>query len=216
MKIAVIAAAGRAGRTAVAELLRRGHEVTAIARDLSKLPQDWPAEVTRVEDDLTDVDRLARAIQNVDAVISAVGAPHTATTIEETDALVRHSAQVIEAVRKAQVGRLIVVGGCGSLWISPGVKVVDSDKWPAQFVPVAQSHMKLLAALRSCGLNWTYVSPPMLIDLGERTGKYRTGLDDLVVDEAGKSWVSFEDYAIALVDELEHPRHERERFSVGY
>jgi putative NADH-flavin reductase len=132
------------------------------------------------------------------------------------DALVRHSAQVIEAVRKAQVGRLIVVGGCGSLWISPGVKVVDSDKWPAQFVPVAQSHMKLLAALRSCGLNWTYVSPPMLIDLGERTGKYRTGLDDLVVDEAGKSWVSFEDYAIALVDELEHPRHERERFSVGY
>lgn len=153
---------------------------------------------TELQDDLTDVDRLARAIQNADAVISAVGAPLTATTIEETDALVRNSAQVIEAVRKAQVGRLIVVGGCGSLWISPGVKVVDSDKWPVRLVPIAQSHMKLLTALQSSGLNWTYVSPPMLIDLGERTGKYRTGLDDLVVDEAGRSWISFEDYAIAL------------------
>ena len=215
MKIAVVAATGRGGSTAVAELVRRGHEVVAIARDIGKLPPDLPATVTPIQDDLSDVDRLAEALTGVDAVISAVGAPRDRLDVD-TDILVRTSAQVIEAVRKAGAPRLLVVGGCGSLWFSPGLLVVDSDYWPKNLVPIARSHMRLLESLKASGLNWTYVSPPMMIDLGERTGTYRTGKDDLVIDENGKSWMSFEDYAIALVDELEKPAHERARFSVGH
>ncbi|PAU88796.1 epimerase [Pseudomonas sp. WN033] len=214
MKIAVVAATGRGGSIAAAELVSRGHEVIAIARDLTKLPKELLAAVTPVQDDLSDVSRLANIIKGADAVISAVGAPRDKLDVD-TDILVRTSAQVIDAVRDAGVPRLLVVGGCGSLWFSPGLLVVDSEYWPKHLVPIARSHMKLLESLKTSGLNWTYVSPPMMIDLGERTGRYRIDTDNLVKDENGKSWMSFEDYAIALVDELENPAHERARFSVG-
>ncbi|EMB6253337.1 NAD(P)-dependent oxidoreductase [Serratia marcescens] len=215
MKIAVVAATGRGGSTALAELIHRGHDVVAIARDTSKLPKNLPANVTVVKDDLSDEARLAAIIRGTDAVISAVGAPRD-NADTDTDILVSTSAQVIDAVRISGVPRLLVVGGCGSLWYKDELKVVDSDVWPEFLVPIALSHMKLLTALRESSLNWTYVSPPLMIDLGERTGTYRSGSDELVVDKNGKSWISFEDYAIALVDELESPKHERERFSVGY
>ncbi|HDG1683651.1 TPA: NAD(P)H-binding protein [Kluyvera ascorbata] len=215
MKIAVVAAAGRGGSTALAELIQRGHEVVAIARDISKLPANLPSNVTIVKDDLSNVERLADIISGTDAVISAVGAPRD-NSAADTDILVSTSAQVIDAVRKAEVPRLLVVGGCGSLWYKDGLKVVDSDVWPKFLVPIALSHMKLLTLLQTSSVNWTYVSPPLMIDLGERTGAYRSGTDQLIVDENGKSWMSFEDYAIALVDELEAPKHEYARFSVGY
>lgn len=214
MKIAVVAATGRGGSTALAELIRRGHDVVAIARDTSKFPGNLPSTVTVVKDDLSDIERLAAIIRGTDAVISAVGAPRD-NAGADTDILVTTSAQVIEAVRKAGVPRLLVVGGCGSLWYKDGLKVVDSDVWPKFLVPIALSHMKLLTALKASAVNWTYISPPLMIDLGERTGHYRTGNDELVIDANGKSQISFEDYAIALVDELENPKHERARFSVG-
>jgi len=215
MKIAVVAATGRGGITALAELIRRGHDVVAIARDTSKLPDNLPANVTVIQDDLSDVARLACIIRGTDAVISAVGAPRDNLNAD-TDILVSTSAQVIEATRISDVPRLMVVGGCGSLLYRDGLKVVDSDVWPKFLIPIALSHMKLLTALRESPLNWTYVSPPLMIDLGERTGTYRSGNDELIVDKDGKSWISFEDYAIALIDELESPKHERARFSVGY
>jgi putative NADH-flavin reductase len=215
MKIALLAATGRAGKTALVELISRGHEVIAVARDLGKFPKDLPSTVTTVQDDLSDVDRIAEIIKGADAVVSAVGAPRNDPNAD-TDVLLWMSERILAAVRKAGVPRLIVVGGCGSLWFSPGLLVVDSEYWPKHLVPIARSHMKVLETLKASDINWTYVSPPMLIDLGVRTGTYRTGTDDLIKDENGKSWMAFEDYAIALVDELEKPKHERARFSVGH
>lgn len=133
-----------------------------------------------------------------------------------TDQLASVTERAIAAVRKAGVSRLIMVGGAGSLWFSPGVTVLKSGHWPEKLVPIATSHMKAFAALRASGINWTYFSPPMLIEPGVRTGQFRLGGDDVIVDEQGKSRVSFEDYAIALVDELEKPAHERARFTIGY
>ena len=220
MKVVLLAATGRAGRTILSELVSRGHEVTAVARNLDKLPEQLPAAIKRVRDDLDDEARIAEIIKGADAVLSAFGPsgsdPRYATDETYTDQLVSVTERAIAAVRKAGVSRLIVVGGCGSLYFSPGVTVLDSGHWPQQYVPIAKSHMKALSALRSCGINWTYFSPPMLITPGERTGKFRLGGDDLITDVEGNSRVSFEDYAIALVDEVEKPAHERARFTIGY
>jgi len=124
--------------------------------------------------------------------------------------------RLIAAARKAGVPRLVVVGGCGSLNLSPGVTVLDSGFWPAPYVLIAKSHVKAFAALKASDINWTYFSPPMMIQPGERTGKFRLGGDDLIKDAEGKSRVSFEDYAVALADELEKPKYVRSRFTIGY
>jgi putative NADH-flavin reductase len=220
MNIVLLAATGRAGSTILKELIDRGHHVTAVARNLAKLPEQLPETVTRVRDDLSNVDRIAEIISGADAVVSAYGPassdPRYTTDITFTDQLVSVTERLIAAVRKAGVSRLVVVGGAGSLEFSPGVKVLDSGFWPAAYVPIATSHMKAFAALKASDINWTYFSPPMLIQPGERTGKFRLGGDDLIRDNQGNSRVSFEDYAIALVDELESPSHERTRFTIGY
>lgn len=119
-------------------------------------------------------------------------------------------------MRKSGAPRLIIVGGAGSLEFSPGVTVLDSGYWPEPYIPIATSHMKAFAALRASDINWTYFSPSMLIEPGERTGKCRLGGDSLVKDEQGKNRISFEDYAVALVNELEKPAHEWSHFTVGY
>ena len=220
MNIVLLAATGRAGSTILNELVSRGHQVTAVARNLDKLPAQLPDTVKRVRDDLSSVDRIAEIITGADAVVSAYGPPSSdpryTSDITYTDQLVSVTERLIAAVRKAGAPRLIVVGGAGSLQFSPGVTVLDSGYWPEPYVQIATSHMKAFAALRASDINWTYFSPPMLIQPGERTGKFRLGGDDLVKDEQGKSRVSFEDYAIALVDELEKPAHERSRFTIGY
>ncbi len=221
MKIVVLAATGRAGRAILNELVDRGgHQVTAVARNLDKLPEQLPGTVARVGDDLSSADRLAQIIAGADAVVSAFGPastdPRYTTDQSYTDQLVDVTERVIAAVRKAGVPCLIIVGGCGSLEFSPGVTVLDSGFWPAQYVPIAKSHVKAFAALRASDINWTYFSCPMSITPGERTGKFRLGGDELIKDADGKSRVSFEDYAVALVDELEKPAHERARFTIGY
>lgn len=220
MKVALLAATGRAGSTILPELISRGHEVIAVARNLGKLPADLPVTVKPVQDDLSDADRLAKIIAGADVAVSAFGPsmsdPRYTSDQAYTDQLVDVTERVIAAVEKAGVPRLLVVGGAGSLWFSPGVTVLDSGHWPQQYVAIATSHVKAFAKLRASGLNWTYFSPPMSILPGERTGKFRLGGDDLIKDAEGKSRVSFEDYAIALVDELEKPAHERARFTIGY
>jgi len=220
MNVVLFAATGRAGSTILNELISRGHQVTAVARNLDKLPGQLPETVKRVRDDLSSVDRIAEIISGSDAVVSAYGPPSSdpryTSDISYTDQLVSVTERLVAAVRKAGVSRLIVVGGAGSLEFSPGVTVLDSGYWPKPLVPIATSHMKAFAALRASGINWTYFSPPMLIQPGERTGKFRLGGNELIKDDQGNSRVSFEDYAIALVDELEKPAHERSRFTIGY
>ncbi|MER6086033.1 NAD(P)H-binding protein [Streptomyces sp. NPDC001833] len=207
MNVTLYGAAGRAGKPILDELVSRAHHVTAVGRN----PDKFPENVERVQDDLSSVDRIAEIISGADAVVSAFAPPR-----DDTDQLLHVTERLIAAVQKTGVSRLIVVGGCGSLEFSPGVTVLDSGYWPEPYVPIAKSHIKAFAALRASDINWTYFSPPMSIEPGVRTGKFRLGGDSLIKDEQGKSHVSFEDYAVALVDELEKPAHERSRFTIGY
>lgn len=216
MKVVVLAATGQAGRTLLSELITRGHEVTAVARS----PEKLPASIHRVQDDLSNAERLAEIIQGADAVISAFGPPKEDgryfTDVSYTDMLPAAVERMITAVRQAAVPRLLVVGGAGSLEFSPGVTVLKSGYWPEPYVAIATSHVKAFAALKASDINWTYFSPPMMIEPGVRTGKFRLGQDRVIFDQNGKSWISFEDYAVALVDEIERPQHERARFTAGY
>lgn len=216
MKVIVLAATGQAGRSLLSELISRGHEVTAVARS----PEKLPASIRRVQDDLSNVERLAEIIQGADAVISAFGPPKEDsryfTEVTYTDMLPAAVERMITAVRQTGVPRLLVVGGAGSLEFSPGVTVLKSGYWPEPYVAIATSHVKAFAALQSSDINWTYFSPPMMIQPGVRTGKFRLGRDSVVFDDNGKSWISFEDYAVAMADEVEKPMHERARFTVGY
>jgi putative NADH-flavin reductase len=122
----------------------------------------------------------------------------------------------IEAVKKAGIMRLLVVGGAGLLEVAPGVTLLKSGHLPDQYIPLATSHEKALGVLQASNINWTYLSPGAFFVPGERTGKFRMGTKELITDEKGDSRISFADYAIALVDEIENPLHERGYFSVGY
>jgi putative NADH-flavin reductase len=207
MKVVLCGATGQAGRPILDELGRRGHAVTAVARGVDALPPG----IERVRDDLSDEGRLADLFAGVDAVVSAYAPPR-----DDTGQLVTVTGRLINAVRRAGAGRLVVVGGCGSLEFEPGVTVLDSGHWPAAYVPIAASHIEAFAALRASDIDWTYFSPPMSITPGVRTGTFRLGRDALIRDAQGRSQVSFEDYAVALVDELERPAHRRARFTIGY
>lgn len=220
MNVVLLAATGRAGKAILNELVARGHNVVAVARNLDKLPQPLPENVTAEQSHLDSVEQLSEIMQNADAVVSAFGPssqdPRYTTDVTYTDQLLEVTQRIIAAVQLVKAPRLIVVGGAGSLWFSPNVTVLDSGYWPRSYIPIAQSHVKAFAALRNSHINWTYFSPPMLIQNGERTGKFRLGKDDIIKDENGKNHISFEDYAVALVDELENPQHEYERFTIGY
>jgi putative NADH-flavin reductase len=124
--------------------------------------------------------------------------------------------RLIEAVKKADVGRLLVVGGAGTLEVAPGVSLIDSGHLPEAWRSIAISHAKTLDALKASDIDWTYLSPAAYFEPGERTGKFRLGKDELIADGNHESRISMEDYAIAMVDELEKPSHRKERFSVGY
>jgi len=202
MKVAVIGASGRGGSRIVDELARRGHQVTAIARNAEKIkPQ---ANVTAVTGDLFDTG-FARLLAGHDAVVSAV------------HFLASDPRKLVEAVRTSGVKRYLVMGGAGSLEVAPGVRLVDTPAFPAMYKDEAVKGGAFLEMLRGeKELDWTFLSPPALIDAGARTGKFRLGKDQLLVDTDGKSHISFEDFAVALVDEIERPQHSRQRFTVGY
>jgi uncharacterized protein len=184
------------------ELTRRGHQVTAIARNSEKIAR-LPG-VTANKGDVFDKAGLAALIKGHDAVISAV----------------RFSASdpklLIDAVKESGVKRYFVVGGAGSLEVAPGVKLIDTPQFPAAYKAEATKGGEFLDLLRKeKDLDWTYLSPSAMISPGERTGRFRLGKDQLLTSGKG-SHISWEDYAIAAVDELEKPAHIRERFTVGY
>jgi len=201
--VAVIGATGRAGSRIVDELLSRGHEVTAIARSAAKLASR-PGLTPRAVDARDDA-ALAAALAGHDAVVSAA-------RFQDLPAAI-----VIDAVKRAGVPRLLVVGGAASLRGPDGRRLIDSPSFPDAYRAEASAGVAFLEALRAePSLNWTFLSPGALFDGAERTGRFRLGRDDLIADAQGKSRISFPDFAIALVDELERPAHARERFHVAY
>lgn len=202
-KVALIGASGFIGSRLLAELVARGYAVTAIARNPEKIAS-LPG-VTAVKGDVFDKDGLAKLVAGHDAVISAV---HFSASDPQV---------LLAAVKQSGVKRYLVVGGAGSLEVAPGVKLFDTPEFPAIYLDEARKGGAFLELLKQeQGLDWTFLSPSALIQPGERTGKFRLGTDQLLVDAKGNSAISAEDYAIALVDELEKPAHSRRRFTVGY
>ncbi|QSZ57194.1 NAD(P)-dependent oxidoreductase [Rhizobium sp. ZX09] len=201
-KIALIGASGNAGSRILKELSDRGHNVTAIARSPEKIAA-LPNVVAK-KGDVFDQAGLSKLLAGHDAVISSV---HFTASDPVT---------LIEAVRASGVPRYLVVGGAGSLEIAPGQRVVDLPDFPAAYKAEATKGAEFLDLLKQeKQLDWTFLSPSAEFVPGERTGKFRIGKDNLLSNEEG-SRISFEDYAIALVDEIEKPQHSRQRFTVGY
>ena len=206
MKIAIIGATGFVGSGILSESLDRGHEVTAIVTNPEKLP-NHPA-LTPSKTDATDAAALARAVAGHDVVISAFNPG------KDPDGKGLHS--IIEAVKGVN-GRLLAVGGAGTLEVAPGRRLVDQPDFPAEWKDGALKTAAFLDQLRGeSELDWVFLSPAAMLAPGERTGEYRVGGDRLMTGADGESRISIQDYAVAMLDEAETPRHHRQRFSVAY
>jgi putative NADH-flavin reductase len=203
MKVAVIGATGNIGSKIVIELLTRGHDVSGITRHPEQLQPN--VKFTARRGDVNNETGLAELLAGHDAVVSAV-------KFQTMDPNI-----LIRAVKKAAVKRLLVVGDAGSLDVAPGVQLVDTPDFPKASKDEALAGREFLNSLRGQDeLDWTFLSPSALLAPGERTGKFRFGTDRLLVDEKGESTISIEDYAVAMVDELESARHSHQQFTVGY
>jgi len=203
MNIALIGASGRVGSRVAKELLARGHKVTGIARDVSKVPAQ--NGLTAKAADATQPAQLGPVLAGHDAVISAA-------KFQSSDANA-----LLAAAKTSHIPRVLVVGGAGSLEIAPGKALIDTPEFPEAYKPEAAAGRDFLDTLKhEDAVDWTFLSPSAEFMPGERTGNFRIGGDQLLSDANGRSWISMEDYAIALADELETPRHSRQRFTVGY
>lgn len=213
--VALIGASGFVGTAILNELLNRGHEVTAIVRNPEKVGVK-SERLTVLKADVADVDAVAAACKGKDAVISAYNPGWTNPNIyEET---LRNYPLILEAVRRSGVNRLLCVGGAGTLFCAPGLRVVDSGAIPEAIMGGVKSlgEFYLNTLMNERDIDWIFFSPAGTLEPGERTGKFRLGKDDLIVDASGNSHISVQDYAVAMVDELEKPAHHRERFTIGY
>lgn len=207
MKIAIIGASGFVGSGILSEALDRGHAVTAIERNLDKLPAH--PKLTPARGDATDHAELAALIAAHDVVISAFNPGK-----DESGSGTR---SIIDAVKHSDVDRLLVVGGAGTLEVAPGQRLVDQPDFPAEWKDGALKTAAFLDQLRGeTDVDWVFVSPAAMIAPGDRTGTYRVGGDQLMKGEDGQSRISIEDYAVAMLDEAEKPQHSRARFSVAY
>ncbi|MFH1523895.1 MAG: NAD(P)-dependent oxidoreductase [Chloroflexota bacterium] len=212
MKFAIIGATGFIGSVILQEALDRGHQVTAIVRHPEKLPQH-PSLIAK-KGDVTNEAQAAALIAGHAAVISAYS-PKGAVDIYQQ--YISSYRTIVNAVKKAGVKRLLVVGGAGSLEVAPGVQLVDTPAIPEEWKPGVLGAREALYLLRAePELDWTFLSPSAVISPGERTGQFRLGTDQLLMDANGQSRITVEDYAVAMLDELENPMHVRQRFTVGY
>ena len=216
--VVLIGATGFVGSAILNELLSRGHKVTAVVRHAAKLPKN--DNLTAVEEDVANVDAIATIAKGKDAVISAYNPGWSNPQIGKiTD---ENYPKIVEAVRKSGVQRLLIVGGAGSLFVKPGVRVLDTGVIPDEIIDGVRSlaNFYLNFLTKEHDLDWVFFSPAGAFedaDKGKRTGKFRLGKDDLIVDPAtGTSHISVQDYAVAMVDELEKPAHHKERFTIGY
>ncbi|HUB61110.1 MAG TPA: NAD(P)H-binding protein [Puia sp.] len=217
MKIAVIGATGFVGTALLKELTDRGHEVTAIARHPEKLSVKGPL-VHPVAADVLNIQQIADLVKRHDAVVSAYNPGWDDPQIYEH--FMAGARAIQEAVRRSGVKRLIVIGGAGSLEVSPGVQLIDTPHFPAAYKAGASGARDYLGELRGeKELEWTYFSPAIFMNhehSGVRRGHYRLGIDSPVFDAEGKSVLSVEDLAVVIADELERPKHVRMRFTAGY
>lgn len=213
--VTLIGASGFVGTAILNELLARGHRVTAVVRNPGKIGIKSPS-LTVVQADVTDTSALVAACKGRDAVISAYNPGWTNPNIyEET---LRNYPLILEAVRQSGVRRLLCVGGAGTLFCAPGLRVVDSGVIPDAIMGGVRSlgEFYLNTLMNEKEIDWIFFSPAGTLEPGKRTGKFRLGKDDLIVDENGNSHISVEDYAVAMVDELENSKHHYERFTIGY
>lgn len=212
MKITLFGATGMIGQRIQKEALDRGHEVTAVVRDPSKITETRPG-LTALAGDVLDTQKVIEQVAGSDAVVSAIspGAGSNDIYIKAADSL-------IAGLTAAGISRIIFVGGAGSLEVAPGVQLVDTPTFPEIYKARALAMRDELVYIRekAVDLDWTYVSPSAFIHPGERTGTFRVGGDQLLVDAEGKSQISAEDFAIAIVDEIESGAHIKQRITVGY
>jgi len=213
MKIALIGATGFVGSAVLTELLSRGHQVSALARNPAKLAAQPNLSV--VTADVLDAAQVAQAVEGHDAVVSAYNPGWSEPQIH--DLFLQGSAAIVEGVKRAGLKRLLVVGGAGSLFVAPGVQLVDTPPFPAEYKQGALAAREALNQLKlETSLDWSFVSPPIALAPGARTGHYRTGLDNLLPGEGdAPAGISVADLAVAIVDEIETPRHVKARFTVA-
>jgi putative NADH-flavin reductase len=216
MRLVVFGATGNVGQRVVAEGLRRGHEVVGVVRDPEAVKSPDP-RVTLVRGDATKVESIAEVSRGADAVVSAIS-PRPNGRGLPVPALADNARALIAGLARAGVKRVLFVGGAGSLEVAPGQQLVDQPGFPEMYKPEALEGRAALQVWRSEGgtLEWTFLSPAIEIGPGARTGHYRTTLDQVLADSAGKSFITFEDYAVAVLDELEKPQNIGRRFGVAY
>lgn len=206
MKIGVIGATGKAGQKIIEEAVQRGHDVTAIVRSASKVKES----INIIEKDVMDLTQAD--IKDFDVVVNAFGAPFGQEQLHVS--VGRHLIDIFKGVAT----KLFVVGGAGSLFVDPekSVRVMDTPDFPEMFFATAKNQGENLKDLEASSITWTFLSPSAMFDpVGPRTGSYTTGIDHLLVNEAGESYVSYSDFAIAVLDEIENPQHINKRFTVS-
>ena len=213
--VLLIGATGFVGSSVLNELVSRGHKLTTVVRNIEKLAKS--DLVNAVKEDVANVDAIAKLAEGKDAIISAYNPgwtnPDIATLITE------NYLKILEAAKKSGVERLLIVGGAGTLFCAPGLRVVDSGAIPEEIMggvrPLGDFYLNTL--MNENDIDWVFFSPAGVFDQeGKKTGNYRLGKDDLIVDAEGNSHISVQDYADAMVNELEKPAHHKERFTIGY
>ncbi|MEE6210047.1 NAD(P)H-binding protein [Salarchaeum sp. III] len=211
MRVLLLGASGRIGHRIASELLDRGHTVTGVSR--SGVDDIADEDFTSVVGDATDPDQVARLAAGHDAVASALGPAGS----EGPSVLPEMMDAVLAGMRRADVERLVWTGGAGGLHVAPDTLLVDTEEFPDDWGDLARSAIDALERLRDADdIAWTYVAPAAMIEPGERTGEYRTNVDELVADDEGESYITMEDFAVAFVDELETGEHVHENVGVGY
>jgi len=214
-KITLIGASGFVGIAILNELLNRGHNVTAIVRNPEKIAITNDRLTIKVAD-VTDKSALVQLCKGSDAVISAYNPGWTNASIyEET---LKNYPIILDSVKEAAVKRFLIVGGAGTLFCAPGIRVVDSGVIPEAIMGGVKSlgEFYLNILMKEDQIDWVFFSPAGSLEPGNRTGKFRLGKDELIVDKQGNSHISVEDYAMAMVDEMENEVHHKERFTIGY
>ena len=216
MRLVLFGATGNVGQRVATEALRRGYEVVRVVRDPAAVKSPDP-RVRLVKGDATNADNIAEIVRGADAVVSAISPRPNARGLP-APSLRANARALIKGLRAAGVKRVLYVGGASSLEVAPGKALADTPDFPEIYKAEAKEGREALAVWRDAaeGLDWTYLSPAAEIAPGERTGKYRTTGDQLLVDAKGRSFITFEDYAVAVLDELERAQHMGRRFGVAY